>query len=297
MNKFAEILSTLSVLKCNYKFDKDAGLIIVYDIITNSEVLYIKYSLYAGGYSITWRYNSVDMDNSHKYCNDMLFQSEKDVIDFIISNCQYCIPKFEFNFNNSFFSRYTYTEIFVTPEFENRIEIRYGTYYTQYEGDWDLIVGYDVASELYDYQFSGGTRMSVYSYEELIECIERDYETLQTVFNKILWPVSILCDYKIFNLICESSSKFEFVLQDVKNDAEVCRVQTTMIDGAPCNVVKIYDTKRNPSVQRYTDVEYGETITGIDITLSTILAAIRQIHLYTQVSFDEIIKILIKHFK
>ena len=297
MNKFAEILSTLSVLKCNYKFDEEVGHIIVYDIITNSEVLYIKYSLNTGRYFVIWHYNSVDMDNSHKYCNDLLFQSEKDVIDFIISNCQYCIPKFEFNFNNSFFSRYTYTEIFVTPEFENRIEIRYGTYYTQYEGDWDLIVGYDVASELYDYQFSGGTRMSVYSYEELIECIERDYETLQTVFNKILWPVSILCDYKIFNLICESSSKFEFVLQDVKNDAEVCRVQTTMIDGASCNVVKTYDTKGNPNIQRFTDIEYGETITGIDITLSTILAVIQQIHLYTLVSFDEILKILIKHFK
>ena len=86
-------------------------------------------------------------------------------------------------------------------------------------------------------------------------------------------------------------------MRDVKNDDEVCRVQTTMIDGAPCNVVKTYDTKRNPSVQRYTDIECGETITGIDITLSTILAVVRQIHLYTQVSFDEIIKILIKHFK
>ena len=297
MDKFAEILSALSALKCNYKVDKDAGLIIVYDIITNSEVLYIKYSLYAGRYFVTWRYNSVDTDNSHKYCNDLLFQSEKDVIDFIISNCQYCIPKFEFNFKSNFFSRYTYTEIFVIPESENRIEIRYGTYYTQCEGDWDLIIGYDVTSELYDYQFSGGTKMLVYSYEELIECIERDYETLQTVFNKILWPISILCDYKIFNLICESSSKFEFVLQDVKNDDEVCRVYTTMIDGAPCNVVKTYDAERSSAVQRYTDVEYGETITGIDITLSTILAVIRQIHLYTQVSFDEIIKILIKHFK
>ena len=151
MDKFAEILSALSALKCNYKVDKDAGLIIVYDIITNSEVLYIKYSLYAGRYFVTWRYNSVDTDNSHKYCNDLLFQSEKDVIDFIISNCQYCIPKFEFNFKSNFFSRYTYTEIFVIPESENRIEIRYGTYYTQCEGYWDLIICYDVTSELYDF--------------------------------------------------------------------------------------------------------------------------------------------------
>ena len=70
-----------------------------------------------------------------------------------------------------------------------------------------------------------------------------------------------------------------------------------MIDGAPCNVIKTYEAERNPNIQRFTDIEYGETITGIDITLSTILAVIQQIHLYTQISFNEIIKILIKHFK